>query len=384
MPYSNKMFEFSTQINEVLNETETYLTRIENARRNYLSLWTHSPYLYARASIWFQKNPLNDVLISNFDSILKLKNFFFFLNWYWSPQIKFLKPNLPFFPSHFGARSYARPITDAGSPLQFYYYTSNTLIDILTRREYLYRQLFFINNKLAILPPILTNSPKNPLLTEIKSTFLFIDPFTRSNEYSRDAFYHSLNSFQINILKKKLEFFFNSFNFNRLFDHLLCYYFNNKKSGDFFQNYSPLKNQFRPLKKGISNMIRLHATGAIALPIEVRLQILASSKDVIHSWAVPSAGIKIDCVPGFSSHKVTIFLVSGIFWGQCMEICGRYHHWMPIIVYFMKRDLFFLWCTHFVFLSGSNNLWDINDRNYIDYTKPITFDKTSWITELNL
>lgn len=80
------------------------------------------------------------------------------------------------------------------------------------------------------------------------------------------------------------------------------------------------------MRKGISNMIRLHATGAILLPIEVRLHILASSKDIIHSWAIPSAGIKIDCVPGYSSHRIAIFLVSGIFWGQCMEICGRFHH----------------------------------------------------------
>jgi heme/copper-type cytochrome/quinol oxidase subunit 2 len=43
------------------------------------------------------------------------------------------------------------------------------------------------------------------------------------------------------------------------------------------------KNQFRPLRKGVTNMLRLHATGAIAVPIEVRLQILASSRDVIHS-----------------------------------------------------------------------------------------------------
>ena len=43
------------------------------------------------------------------------------------------------------------------------------------------------------------------------------------------------------------------------------------------------KNQFRPMKKGVTNMIRLHATGAIAMPIEIRLHILASSKDVIHS-----------------------------------------------------------------------------------------------------
>jgi heme/copper-type cytochrome/quinol oxidase subunit 2 len=127
----------------------------------------------------------------------------------------------------------------------------------------------------------------------------------------------------------------------------------------------------------------LHATGAIAMPTEIKLQILASSKDVIHSWAIPSAGIKIDCVPGYSSHKVTIFLVSGIFWGQCMEICGRYHHWMPIVVYFMKRDLFFLWCTHFVFLSGSNNMWNINDRSYTDYVRLASFDKLSWLSEIN-
>jgi heme/copper-type cytochrome/quinol oxidase subunit 2 len=119
------------------------------------------------------------------------------------------------------------------------------------------------------------------------------------------------------------------------------------------------------------------------MPTEIRLQILASSKDVIHSWAIPSAGIKIDCVPGYSSHKVIIFLVSGIFWGQCMEICGRYHHWMPIVVYFMKRDLFFLWCTHFVFLTGANNMWTINDRQLTDYIRLASFDKYSWLSELN-
>ena len=67
------------------------------------------------------------------------------------------------------------------------------------------------------------------------------------------------------------------------------------------------------MKKGVTNMIRLHATGVIAMPIEIRLHILASSKDIIHFWAIPSAGIKIDCVPGYSSHIVAIFLVSGIF-----------------------------------------------------------------------
>jgi hypothetical protein len=49
------------------------------------------------------------------------------------------------------------------------------------------------------------------------------------------------------------------------------------------KNLELYKNQYRPLKKGITNMVRLQATGAIAMPCEVRLHILASSKDVIHS-----------------------------------------------------------------------------------------------------
>jgi hypothetical protein len=49
------------------------------------------------------------------------------------------------------------------------------------------------------------------------------------------------------------------------------------------QNNELFKSQFRPLKKGISSMLRLHATGAVAMPIELRLQVLASSRDVIHS-----------------------------------------------------------------------------------------------------
>jgi heme/copper-type cytochrome/quinol oxidase subunit 2 len=79
------------------------------------------------------------------------------------------------------------------------------------------------------------------------------------------------------------------------------------------KNSELLRSQYRPMKKGVTNMIRLQATGAIAMPIELRMHILASSKDIIHSWAIPSAGIKIDCVPGYSSHRVAIFLVSGIF-----------------------------------------------------------------------
>ena len=178
-----------------------------------------------------------------------------------------------------------------------------------------------------------------------------------------------------------MEDFNNILNLSQIKEYV-NYYFSTSNDEAVTSNQELYKNQYRPMKKGVTNMIRLHATGAVAMPIEIRLQILASSKDVIHSWAIPSAGIKIDCVPGYSSHKVMIFLVSGIFWGQCMEICGRYHHWMPIVIYFMKRDLFFLWCTHFVFLNATNSAWNANDRQYVDFSKTVSFDKYSWISEL--
>ena len=141
------------------------------------------------------------------------------------------------------------------------------------------------------------------------------------------------------------------------------------------------KDQYRPMKRGINSLLRLQATGAIAVPSEIRLQILASSKDVIHSWAVPSAGVKIDCVPGYSSHKIFIFLLSGIYWGQCMEICGRYHHWMPIVVYFMKRDMFVLWCSHFILFSRDNNI-SLKLAPSLSYSsEPVSYGLNSWLSE---
>jgi len=67
------------------------------------------------------------------------------------------------------------------------------------------------------------------------------------------------------------------------FTNYLFFYFFSTSSSDISKNMELYKSQFRPLKKGISNMLRLHATGAIAMPVEIRLQVLASSRDVIHS-----------------------------------------------------------------------------------------------------
>jgi heme/copper-type cytochrome/quinol oxidase subunit 2 len=145
-----------------------------------------------------------------------------------------------------------------------------------------------------------------------------VDAVSISSESSRDLLYHHSSLLNTSLIYN----FFQKFNYNSsglpvntnlIVDYLLVYLTGYSNANTASNSSELLMNQYRPIKKGVSNMIKLHATGAIAMPIETRLHLLASSKDVIHSWAIPSAGIKIDCVPGYSSHRVMIFLVSGIF-----------------------------------------------------------------------
>jgi len=120
------------------------------------------------------------------------------------------------------------------------------------------------------------------------NTFSLVDPVNFSSELTRDYLYQHYNFLRFTLLKDFLLFVNDniknsSLNLNFLNNYLFFYMFNDSKSDNFGKNTELFKNQYRPMKKGVSNMVRLHATGAIALPIEVRLHILASSKDVIHS-----------------------------------------------------------------------------------------------------
>jgi hypothetical protein len=150
----------------------------------------------------------------------------------------------------------------------------------------LYRELFLKSKKIVSLPKTLTASPSHPLLLEIKTSFNFFDKIYLNSEYSREAYLFSLDFFNYTYFKIFYSNLNKYVNFNKTFDSFLFFFFDsNLPKEKQFSEYSQLlnKNQYRPLKKGISNMVRLHATGAIAMPIEIRIQVLASSKDVIHS-----------------------------------------------------------------------------------------------------
>nr|AMD61830.1 cytochrome c oxidase subunit II [Pundamilia nyererei] len=70
----------------------------------------------------------------------------------------------------------------------------------------------------------------------------------------------------------------------------------------------------------------------MVVPMESPIRALISAEDVLHSWAVPSLGVKMDAVPGRLNQTAFIASRPGIFYGQCSEICGANHSFMPIVV----------------------------------------------------
>ena len=142
---------------------------------------------------------------------------------------------------------------------------------------------------MSSLPKNLSVNPDNVFLTELKASFLFSDPSTFSSESARELLYSSRTLIQLNYIQELINQFVSPYysqtftNFNYQPFNYITHYFFDIRNSSLSQNSDIMKSQFRPLKKGISSMLRLHATGAVAMPIEIRLQVLASSRDVIHS-----------------------------------------------------------------------------------------------------
>lgn len=84
----------------------------------------------------------------------------------------------------------------------------------------------------------------------------------------------------------------------------------------------------------------------LILPVSVPLKALATSGDVLHSWAVPEMGIKIDAVPGRINDSFSFIQRPGVFYGQCSELCGVGHGFMPIVVEAVSVPSFITWAEH--------------------------------------
>ncbi len=87
----------------------------------------------------------------------------------------------------------------------------------------------------------------------------------------------------------------------------------------------------------------LTTDAAVVLPVDTTIRVLVTATDVLHSWAVPAFGVKIDAVPGRLNETWLRIEEPGMYYGQCSELCGDYHGFMPIMIKAVPKDEFEAW-----------------------------------------
>nr|YP_009003512.1 cytochrome c oxidase subunit II [Grandisonia sechellensis]AGZ18959.1 cytochrome c oxidase subunit II [Grandisonia sechellensis] len=89
----------------------------------------------------------------------------------------------------------------------------------------------------------------------------------------------------------------------------------------------------------------LEVDNRMVVPTESPIRMLITAEDVLHSWAVPSLGVKNDAIPGRLNQTTFITTRPGVYYGQCSEICGANHSFMPIVIEATPLMNFEKWST---------------------------------------
>jgi cytochrome c oxidase subunit 2 len=87
----------------------------------------------------------------------------------------------------------------------------------------------------------------------------------------------------------------------------------------------------------------LEVDNPLVLPVGKKVRFITTSNDVIHSWWVPAFGVKRDAVPGFLREFWATIDTPGVYRGQCSELCGQEHGFMPVVVNVVSEDEFKVW-----------------------------------------
>nr|QWS05435.1 cytochrome c oxidase subunit II [Cerynia lineola] len=98
------------------------------------------------------------------------------------------------------------------------------------------------------------------------------------------------------------------------------------------------------MKKSNKKIIRnMETDNRLVLPFLTQTRMIVSSSDVIHSWTIPSLGVKMDAIPGRLNQISMMMKKPGLFMGQCSEICGANHSFMPITMESTNMETFLNW-----------------------------------------
>nr|ABY55882.1 cytochrome oxidase subunit II [Pterostichus inermis] len=95
-----------------------------------------------------------------------------------------------------------------------------------------------------------------------------------------------------------------------------------------------------------NNFRLLDVDNRIILPFNAQIRVLVTATDVIHSWTIPALGVKIDATPGRLNQTNFFMNRVGLFYGQCSEICGANHSFMPIVIESVPINTFVKWISN--------------------------------------
>ena len=99
----------------------------------------------------------------------------------------------------------------------------------------------------------------------------------------------------------------------------------------------------------------LEVDNPLVVPVDTKIRILLTADDVIHSWWVPDLGWKRDAIPGMVNEAWTLIEEEGIYRGQCAELCGKDHGFMPIVVEAVSKEDFRAWVASQQAASTASN-----------------------------
>ncbi|MCP5362223.1 MAG: cytochrome c oxidase subunit II [Hyphomicrobiales bacterium] len=87
----------------------------------------------------------------------------------------------------------------------------------------------------------------------------------------------------------------------------------------------------------------LEVDNEVVLPVDTTIRVQIAAADVIHAWAVPALGIKTDAVPGRLNETWVRIDKPGVYYGQCSELCGTNHGFMPVVIHAVSKEEFNTW-----------------------------------------
>ncbi len=138
----------------------------------------------------------------------------------------------------------------------------------------------------------------------------------------------------------------------------------------FFSSLAPESNAARQLKSGVDpneiDNYLLEVDNPVVVPVNTKIRFMTTAADVIHSWWVPALGWKRDSIPGFINESWAVIEEEGTYRGQCAELCGRDHAFMPIVLKAVSEDEYYEWAGDMMVAAldadvGADREWSMEE-----------------------